>query len=1188
MLAKLMGRLAHFSCLCFIVLLAACGGSEEAAKCKTSADCSTAGQLCIEGVCSPCQQSASCEADAVYSAAQQTQCREGLCTACSDGLVGCACVSGACTTGECVSNTCTDCTRGDIGCVCRANGTCQDGAVCGGDGLCAACAPGSLSCACRPDQSCDGNLICSAGMCVQNSCTPGAVDCPCDGGQCTSATNYCDPNNICRACSSDVAGCPCDFGQSCQGNNFCGQNDLCEACPETQRPATCGCNASQQCGQGLVCDSNSFECRTAVTCQDLNCVANQLCSVTSTGAFAGDAFCVPETCVPGFTWDMNSGTCIPQPTASCLDANGAPTETGLGCAAQSQACVDGPNGPTCVDTCETLGCSVARRSCMLGNTSTDNATCGACEPGYQDNQGTCEPIPDASCTGNGPNVIGNACAALNRECVDFNPGANCGGCLSGLAVNPRTGLCEAAAACGESQCFDGEFCFYPQDGTVPVCRARCAAGQALNEFGACVACGNLSCNNGIYGTQINNQCVCEEDVYCAYNVEGNGDRCQLNTCAAGEARDPATNTCRTCNLSCGSRVGETGRLWPVLDRSGTCACETLDDFFRPSGDTNAAQPCDADNDGWISRPAELTYVGAKRVINGRVDSAALANFRCARRSIDRVRLVNEYGQRREVGLCGGQVVDWAPRQMPPECSGAPTEVPLFETDALDDNDAIRRDNTRLPAYGGVNGRKFKAVELNPMTKACVSTEGDFNRNNVSDLREQQAVVRSQLQDPTVTDAEFLFQATSYFTELHTGYFEAGQGNAPGVYVVEERVRCESDFPLTYSVGRGAYWTACYRRRNAAYDGSTVSSDRVTMDFGQFSCSGTAGSCPMPDPVLAGMANRDGDAVIDHDVCAIRREGIVVPNEPWLGMGHHSQFSCAEISNGVGSHTVTQQLLSPGTSQQIVEFDFNGCRAVKCDAQAGCEESRRPSGDVNQPAHPVVSCGYEARSQVPLGSVGFVSRLYIQSVSQYERGCIDESLGTRTSVANQPGTVELNRGWSSLCPGFYGNPFGFQTTGSRGDFGKLICSCGIEFGGANCEEVCPVRPGEQATQTIVHVGYADAPTAAERATFDCIPGTNYCTQVPPDPQTNFPGGRRGFWMCGSMTSSRMPAGVDPTQSAMVDFGSGQVQATLVGSIKTPVSRGSTPMTTASTTACANGGANNCFQRSPGQFQQISIY
>lgn len=217
---------------------AACSSDGGEAECSTSAECVTLGELCIDGACVGCETSAACEADGFYLASQITQCREGRCTACEDGQVGCECMEGSCTTGECVDGTCTDCVRGALGCVCRMNGTCDEGSACGDYGLCEACRPGSADCSCLDGGTCESELECLEGRCRPENCTPGALDCLCDAsGACAELDLYCDASSICRACSPDVAGCPCDQGR-CEGDLFCSMDVTSNArAPRSPSPA---------------------------------------------------------------------------------------------------------------------------------------------------------------------------------------------------------------------------------------------------------------------------------------------------------------------------------------------------------------------------------------------------------------------------------------------------------------------------------------------------------------------------------------------------------------------------------------------------------------------------------------------------------------------------------------------------------------------------------------------------------------------------------------------------------------------------------------------------------------------------------------------------------------------------------------------------------------------------------------
>ncbi|MEQ9498064.1 MAG: hypothetical protein RIT81_14430 [Deltaproteobacteria bacterium] len=1135
-----------------------CSGDEDppaAAACETSAECTTVGELCLDGACVACETSAACEADAVYMSELRTQCREGVCTTCEPGLVGCGCVEDACTTGECVADVCTDCTRGEPGCVCLDNNACNAGALCS-DGLCETCTLGAELCGCDAG-ACDAGLVCTGDVCVADPCPAGTADCSCDGGACAGDL-YCDASNLCRTCSSDIAGCPCD-GDACGGDNYCDAS-LCVACPETDKPIACGCNASDQCATDLVCDADDFVCRAPLACGDLTCLPNQLCDAPTDA----DAFCVPNACVDGYFWDGSA--CSPLPTAACTDASGAPSAEALACSSQSQVCVDGSAGPVCVDTCASLGCGINRRDCTAGATIVDDAVCGACEPGYVENQGVCALDPAATCTAGVPGSIEAACASRFRVCEEHTNGASCGACTDGRAVDPRTGQCVEVEACGDGQCFDGEFCHYPQDGRAPECRLRCPSGMAMTEAGACIACGAVSCGGGeIHGALVEGQCVCEDQTFCAYNSDS-GARCRANPCGPQEAVSTLGGACTSCNVTCGNDDGETDRVWPWRDQFGGCFCETQDDYYQPYGGGATAMACDQDGDGWINVTAQNAFLSASTGVNNVPDEATLANFRCARRTIDRIRLVNEFGQRRDIGLCGtdGVVLDWAPGQAPAACLNGPNVVTLAESDTLESDNLLSSDDVQFPNLGA---RKLKAVELNALTKACASVEADFNLNGTTDLLEQQPLNRTQL--PGSTDAELLFRAAAFFVETHAGYYQApGAGAGPGVYVVEERSRCGDDFPLGYQVNEG-YWRGCERRRNPSFDGLTPTASRVTMDFAQFGCADGTGSCDVAPPLTTGTST-DGDNVVDHDVCALRAAGqYPIADVPWRGMNHHNQFVCAQIGAGTAHYRVpTSELSSPANADPA--FDFNSCAAVTCAGEAGCEESFARDGEPTQPEVPNLDCSYTAGTAIPADAVGFVSARFAQLTEQepYVRGCINEA-------------VEF----SDLCPGYTANPEAVLTSANRGDSGKLVCACGLEYAGPNCEFACPQRAG---TDGKLHFGGPERTdlTLAEQQQFGCIigPGQSeggFCTQHAPDASIGFTGGPRGYWLCGEPTVTH-PA--DPAQPFLEGTLSSGGQVFMSGMVKASPVRRSLLASTA-TSACTNG---TCFVDGDGNARHVTAY
>ncbi|MEQ8275047.1 MAG: hypothetical protein RMA76_09485 [Deltaproteobacteria bacterium] len=1148
----------------------ACSSDPAGGGCTTSSDCATAGQICSDGACVACVESAACEADEVFSTQSLTQCREGLCTACAPGEVGCGCVEGACNAGECVADFCTDCRRGDIGCVCRLNGTCAVGASCGTDGLCGACTPGTEGCDCVEDQ-CDGGLTCADSVCVPDSCEVGGVDCPCGTGDVCDDGLYCDGTTVCRTCSVDVPGCPCTVEATCEGDNFCADS-ICEACPAVDKPVACGCTASAQCGEGLVCDATNLACREPTSCTQLGCLPNQLCTPTTDGDFAGDFVCVPETCVPGYVWDVANGACVATDDA-CLDDGGEPTRLGRVCLDQNQACVESTDGPTCVDTCQTLGCSLARRDCTPGAAIELDAICSACQPGYTDVDSVCELLPSGTCTGTTAGNISVACTARNRTCVEVAGGAFCGECVGGRAMNPRTVQCEDVTACGDSVCFGGEFCHYPQNGATPQCRQRCPSGHAINENGVCVPCGSVSCTGPMHGALVEGQCVCESETFCADIFDGTGSRCRTTTCGPGEAASMDGGVCTSCNVTCGNDPGEGARVWPWRDPFGQCFCETLDDYYRPLGVNALPAICDADGDGWISESAELAFDAATLGVGGTSDEATLANFRCARRTVDRVQLVNEYGQSRLVGLCGDAIVDWAPSDsVTSACPSGLTTVALFENDDLDQDSVIGLNDTSYPPLGM---RKLFAADLNATTKACVSLEGDFNANGIEDLTEAQPRERADLPGQSVSNEDVLFGAVAHFVELHSSrYVAPGAGSGPGRYRVEERSRCSADFPLGYEVGRDSYWTACERRRRADYD-ATEADGRLGGDFGQFGCTSLDGACPLRAPVSTGMS-LDTDTVVDHDVCALGAAGLLpLADEPWRGMNHHSQFQCSRIADGGGRERVSANALSGGAA--TAEFDFNVCQAVTCGGQAGCVEATAQSDVTNQPDVPNIDCAYRSGAEVVADTIGFVSKRFSAPGGVYDRGCIDESVGTIASVVTAT-SAEIGRGYSRVCAGFAANPTGLLTAPNRGDFGKLICACGENYVGESCEQACPTRAGTGFTK--LHTGGdVSGLSARERADYACS-ATGYCSLTPPDAATGFTGGRKGFWMCGEATASRgAPEGLSAPGSLNGQSGTLTIQGFVPA---VPVVR--IPMATP-TTGCSGGG---CFVDAAGNVRSVTVF
>ena len=874
---------------------------------------------------------------------------------------------------HCIEGVCETCEAGTLDCVCFVNGSCDAMLSCDDDDICEACVPGTQGCPCDAG-SCVDDLVCGGDdVCVPDSCTLGALNCPCDAGNCAGDDAYCGPMNTCLACSSDIAGCPCDAGEVCQGANFCDAG-TCAACPDTDAPDGCACQQNLDCATGLACDDDDRTCRTPKTCAEL-CLANQLCDVSG----AGDPVCVPNACVDGYTWDGTA--CVMQQIETC-DGRDASIDKSVECDGLNKVCVEtGRQSAVCVDTCAIIGdtCAMQNRDCDEGDVDAD-AACGICRLGYADDgNGACVVDTTVNCSPASGTSILAACQARNQVCVEITGGgAECGGCLNDTYVfDPSRNACVQGQTCGGVVCASDEYCDYPQTGGPPVCTTipgSCAGSEAFDAgTSACIACTESCGVDGAHPVTIDGACVCAEDLFCAYQYDGAGDRCVTNgstPCANGEAFDSTNNSCITCNITCGDDEGERARAWVLSTKDGSCTCETQEGYYVPFGGASKPLRCDADVDGWINSTANQTF----EVARDARDAATLSNFRCELRQIDAVVLENEWGQKRHVSLCGNDLVDYEPGP-PPACGNGFTRLTLFEADKLDSDDAITLDDTNFPLYGG---RKLAASEVNALTKACVSENGDFNLNGVEDLREEQSVERTRINGLTFTsDEEFVFHSMAHFLELHrTRYVRPARAGEAGRYVISERSRCDAgaDFALGYT--RGEYWRQCSRSRRATWDQSALSYNGY--DFAKWGCSAQpSGTCAIESPPLTGM-DTDNDRVEDHGLCDNRAAGLLpLGNTPWRGMNHHSQFQCVVLKGASpsGNHErlLTDTLFEPNMPSSG-SYVFNDCAANACAAgMIGCAESLGQGA--LQPRATQLGCVVETRSSASIGDVGFLSARY---------------------------------------------------------------------------------------------------------------------------------------------------------------------------------------------------------------------
>jgi hypothetical protein len=512
--------------------------------------------------------------------------------------------------------------------------------------------------------------------------------------------------------------------------------------------------------------------------------------------------------------------------------------------------------------------------------------------------------------------------------------------------------------------------------------------------------------------------VCKTTEYCDAN-----QTCQPLPCMAGQAKDTAGN-CQTCtspNCTPTGTNGLSGRYWPYMVGGGsdTCICETLDGWYWPTGGASTALQCDADHDGWVRQEAADLIAGT--------DPALKANARCKVRSIDRVRLVDEYGAAVDVFSCNTGLTPFYPPDAgldagpPPACTIAP--IRLTENKALDTAPTA-------PPFGP-NGRVLTPAELSPLTKGCVAPPADYN----ADSKDDQTEVQSSA--PT-TEADKLL-SFAYFMELYTSWFEPDvAGGTSGHLVIRERSRCASDFPLRYDPNvtntdggadkydpdaGGTYWRNCSRARDPQWISGTSSS---TYDFAQYTCGGAA--CPVvPPPHVQYIAPTDPKKVILRNFGLCELNGQPPKDGQWRGLLHHSQFKCVTVTNSVTPGSSYQHLPSdfgPGTGK----LTFNSCSAYPCDGGFGCSPLAGPPGNGLQNQLPAIGCTVVAMpTTTSQTTVGFAA------VNYKPYGSVD---GGYTALTYQGGCVNEDTQYGGyVCP--YPQ---FLTSKAAGDlsFGRFSC------------------------------------------------------------------------------------------------------------------------------------------------------
>ncbi|MBN1959320.1 MAG: hypothetical protein JW841_00090 [Deltaproteobacteria bacterium] len=997
------------------ILLSACAKeSDDNKPCKNLSDCKP-GKLCVNDVCVSCDNDEQCDAE--YG--QLAKCNNGYCISpnCKNGSQGCFCEQGQCQESECVNGVCVDCERGSESCSCFNNATCNVGLRCNQQNICENCPVGELNCPCDDKKICNEELICESDICAVDPCPKGTPECPCRENEQCDDELFCLGNGICTVCSSDIVGCPCDVNQTCINDLICAENNL---------------------------------CREAITCEEISCAPHQLCA-TDTGV---DAFCTQEC---EFGWQYNGTSCDEvEPNCELNAANSLLKK----CQDQGRSCVQGEKTVSCgecldyyikttdekcepVATCEGIGCAATNRQCTK-ETKDSNAICGACLPGFVPDGQSCKPV--YTCQENEPNSIASVCAAQHRICNQSPNGPNdCGKCIEGYSENivgecQRVGWCSAVDldCAGKNRSCEGNAPF-----------AKC--GPCL--YGTTPDPLNIeNCLLPLTCKELNEIGACGLNQFCIEGGPYESATCQDSKCPAGEAwSEYAGGACvggggDDCTANC-VVFGATGRLWlTTMHESNICICETEPGYYWDNG-KRAPQPCDADGDGWIREAARSALESD--------DQAIRQNARCDLHVIDRFVLENEYQQRLNVFLCeDGLQLN--------KCE-SPVLLPLYESVRNDDQaqlDLIGETTSKAPEYKTDSGRRLRANEINSLTRACVDEAADYNDNRVADINEWHGMT-----SPTFSAAEQIFANFSFLLELHRNFYEPGtQSLQFGQYVIQERSRCDVDFPLQYEKDAGSYWRECTRGRAADYD-STDGQSRPDfgMDFARWSCDARAGTCPIPPPPTQELV---APGVIPaHGLCSVSlpiidKECIDEPNGLWLcvdggvwrGMSHHSQFRCVVVSSETYN---TTPVLNPDALVDSL-WVLNQCH-INCptedqncieDCKSGkCISSSKAISEY-EPNDPNIKCSVNIKPSV--GSVGIAAANFING--SYKHGCIDE---WSPRISDNPKTDPVVASWRQLCTGWQTNQAATFGVGNDRNFGELQCGCGsYHYSGLACEDSCP--------------------------------------------------------------------------------------------------------------------------------------
>lgn len=736
-----------------------------------------------------------------------------------------------------------------------------------------------------------------------------------------------------------LIGCACAAGSCTTGECVAG------SCVDCRRgEAACICRANDTCNTGLRCTTGRCE----------SCPAGELGCACGTGDTCGagllcsNAVCVSDTCVAG--------------SVNCpCSAGGCDATLYCDSSALCRACSNDVIGCPCDGNGQCAGqttCNPGTQTCRTIVTCADLVTSGTCAPNQacvQVSGSDAQCVPQ-TCTGdfrwNGVTCV--ACVSpgcLNEpSCTDLDGGLGASCAALHRSCNQMTSTCDA-----------------------------CLPHFTANPSGQCIAvpdCGGATCSF----TQ-----------YC--NRSGATPTCTANpNCGPGQA----TNTVGSCQAcapvpTC-TGPGFSGRLWPFMTATDVCVCETLDEHFIIGGGSASATACDLDGDGWVREEAGDTSVTG--------DPALGANARCNIKSVDRVRLFDEYGlsidvlscveglvkastARPDGGVPNGGVGMRADGGLLPTadggvaCSGV-VPMRLLET-SRNDIPGNPSAGNKAPAYGGSSGRLLAANELNSLTKACTALSADYNDNKLDDIAEVQGTVAATNERPTPALDRARLESFAYFLELDSAAVEGR------VLAIRERSRCDATFPFHYAPDAGSptpddgylfandkpYWRNCARNRDPSYAASTP---RPGYDFARYGCDATSLSCPLIPPAHPfNVAPVDPSTTLFRDFGLCRLSGALPADGLWRGMNHHSQFKCVNVVSGSSTATTDRQYLEFG--QGTDQLTFQTCAARPC-TTPGDLNCSSPQGTTmeRQTRQPVLDCTARAGTAL-VGSIGFAAVNY---------------------------------------------------------------------------------------------------------------------------------------------------------------------------------------------------------------------